>query len=157
MIRITLAFLGLFFVTSLGAQQVTFEDLIKMNGENATEASKYLPQKKKWIEHSHKTFANDSVVVVLKTDFNEDEKAHHWVSIYSENDQPKTISYQTTKKGYVEKIIDDLKAAGYMLSGTKINDRSNSETYSKDEINIEVMTIYEESRPGIYYLVTLNS
>lgn len=157
MIRIALALLGFILVTSLGAQQVTLEDLIKMNGENATEASKYLPQKKKWIEHSHKSFANDSVVVVLKTDFNEEEKAHHWVSIYSENDQPKTISYQTTKKGYVDKIVSDLKSAGYMLSGTKINDRSNTETYSKEAISIEVMTIYEESRPGIYYLVTLNS
>jgi hypothetical protein len=157
MYKIIFIFLGLFFTSTLNAQQVTFNDLIKMNAETASNATQYLPQKKKWVEKLEATSNDDSAVVILKTEFKKLEKSNHWVSIYSENDKPKSISYQTTKKMYVDKIVIDLKEAGFTLSGSKISDRSRSLTYSKDNINIEVMTVTDETTPGVVYLVTLNS
>lgn len=157
MIKLSFILLGLFFTISAFSQQITFDDLIKMNGENATSATQHLPQKKKWTEELQTTKNEDSAVVVLKTEFVSQDRSNNWISIYSENDKPKTISYQTTKKMYVDKIVTDLKEAGFSLSGSKISDRSNATIYSKDNINIEVLTLMDETNPGVIYLVTLNS
>ncbi len=139
------------------AQQVTFEDLIKMNSEKASDATDFLPQKKKWVEHLNNTSNIDSAVVILKSEFNKQDKSRHWISIYSENDKPKTISYQTTKKMYVDKILTDLKAAGFTLSGSRETLNSMVLIYTKDNINIEVMTFAGETGTGAVYQVTLNS
>lgn len=141
----------------LQAQQVTFDDLINMNSEKASEADKHLPNKKKWVEQLQSVQSGDSAVVILKTEFAKSEKSNHWISIYSENDKPKSISYQTTKKMYVDKIVTDLKDAGFSLSGSKFSDQSRLLIYSKDNINIEVLTVIDETNPGVVYLVTLNS
>lgn len=157
MTRILFIVLSFSFCVSTYAQQVTFDDLMKMNSEKASDATQYLPNKKKWIEQLESVTNGDSAVVILKTEFNKKEKSNHWVSIYSENDKPKSISYQTTKKMYVDKIVSDLKEAGYVLSGSKIDDRSRTLIYSKENIHIEVLTLTDETTPGVVYLVTLNS
>ena len=128
-----------------------------MNSEKASEADKHLPNKKKWVEQLQSVQSGDSAVVILKTEFAKSEKSNHWISIYSENDKPKSISYQTTKKMYVDKIVTDLKDAGFSLSGSKFSDQSRLLIYSKDNINIEVLTVIDETNPGVVYLVTLNS
>lgn len=142
---------------STQAQQITFDDLIKMNSEKASAATDFLPQKNKWIEHSSHTSNVDSAVVILKTEVNKQDKSRNWLSIYSENDKPKSISYQTTKKAYIDKIIADLKTAGYTITNSRITPSTITIIYSKDEINIEVTTISSETNPEPVYQVTLNS
>jgi hypothetical protein len=83
-IKSFLLLLGMLSLNLINAQQVTFEDLIKLNSEKASNASQFVPQINRWHVQSRDLSNSDSAIVILRTDFKsqDQDKANHWISIY---------------------------------------------------------------------------
>ena len=138
-------------VSTVNAQQVTFDDLVNGNDASLIEKS----ASKKWVRDFNASENVDLAREVIKTEFLKLGKSKHWISLASSGELTNELSYQTGKKMYVDRMIADLKAAGFTLSSSKISDDTRTYVYSKGDIKVEVLALATETTSSAAYLVTL--
>ncbi len=147
-------FLSLFFflflvMTVSNAQLVDFNDL--MNNKSNSEVN----TSKKWIKEFTEAKDNSIAKEVLSNELMKMTKSKHWFSLSDDNEITKELSFQTSKKMLVDKVIENFKEAGFELVNTKCSIDCKTFIYSKNSFTIEVLALETESTTQPVYLVTL--
>jgi len=146
------SFILLFILVSTfgfaNAQQVTLDDLMK---PSTTEKS----SSKQWINEFNA--ANDVSIAkkVLSNELIKMTKSKHWISLSNDGEITNELSFQTSKKMHLNRLIENLKEAGFELSNTKSEIDSKTFIYTKNKITIEVLALATENTAITVYLVTL--
>lgn len=148
-------FLTLFLLVSLSTisyaqQQVDFDDL--KNGNTSMDNT---GSSKKWIKDLDAAKDIQLAKAILSKELIKMTKSKHWLSLSANGEITKEISFQTSKKMHLVKVIDHLKEAGFVLSNTKTTIDSNTYVYTKGELTIEVLALQTESTATTVYLLTL--
>lgn len=141
--------LGIFAMNFLNAQ-VTLNDL--MDSNEKVDASK---SNKKWILELNETNNAEIEKQIVSTEILKMTKSRHWISLSSDGEFTQEQSFQTSKKMYVDRLIGNLKEAGFTLSQTKVNGDERIYVYSRNNISVEVLALSTESTATTVYLVTL--
>lgn len=147
--KITFIFAGLFLANALSAQ-VTLNDL--MDSQNATNENR---ANKKWINDFELASSTDVAREVISTELIKMTKSKHWIDLSSNGEVTNEISFQTSKKMFVDRVIDNLKEAGFVLTATKNTGDSKIFTYTRNNVSVEVLALATESTAQTVYLVTL--
>lgn len=150
----TIKFLSLFFCTFLvttvsNAQQIDFNDLINNKSNSEVNTSK------KWIKEFTEAKDNSIAKEVLSLELVKMTKSKHWFSLSTDGEITKELSFQTSKKMHVVKVIENLKEAGFELVNTKCSIDGKTFIYSKNNFTIEVLAMETENTAQTVYLVTL--
>lgn len=146
--KITFIFAGLFLANAVSAQ-VTLNDL--MDNQNATNENR---ANKKWINDFELASSTDVAKEVVSVELIKLTKSKHWINL-ADGEISNEISFQTSKKMYVDRVIDHLKEAGFVLTATKNSDDSKVFTYTRNNVSVEVLALSTESTAQTVYLVTL--
>lgn len=144
-----LSFFTFFIMTGSNAQLVDFNDLMNNKSNAEVNASK------KWIKEF--TEAKDNAVAkdVLSLELVKMTKSKHWISLSDDSQNTKELSFQTSKKMLVDKVIENLKEAGFELANTKCSIDCKTFIYTKNSFVIEVLAVETETTTQTVYLVTL--
>ena len=136
-------------MTASNAQLVDFNDL--MNNKPNSEVN----TSKKWIKDFTEAKDNSIAKEVLSNELIKMTKSKHWLSPSDDNVNTKELSFQTSKKMLVDKVVENLKEAGFELVNTKCSIDCKTFIYSKNSFTIEVLALETEITTQPVYLVTL--
>lgn len=146
--KIILTILTVVCISTLNAQQVTFDELVNGNKEVRNSS-------KKWINDLNSAQSSEIAKEILKAELNKLGDSRHWMNLSSTGEITNDISFQTSKKMYLDRVITDLKEAGFTLTNTKQEDNSIVFIYAKDGLTVEVLALSTETASETVYLVTL--
>ena len=146
--KIIFTLLAVISISTLNAQQVTFDELV--NGNTEVKSST-----KKWINELNSAETNEVAKEILKAELVKLGDSRHWLSISANGEISNDISFQTSKKMYLDRVVKDLKEAGFTLTNTKQEDNSTIFIYAKDGMTVEVLALSTETTSQTVYLVTL--
>lgn len=145
----SLSFLTFLIMTVSNAQLVDFNDL--MNDKSNSEVN----TSKKWIKEFTEAKDNSIAKEVLSLELVKMTKSKHWFSLSDDSETTKELSFQTSKRMLVDKVIENLKEAGFELVNTKCSIDCKTFIYSKNSFTIEVLALETETTTQTVYLVTL--
>lgn len=146
---LTLVIIAVVSISFVNAQQVDFNDL--MNNKSGSEVN----TSKKWIKDFNEAKDNSIAKEVLSLELQKMTKSKHWYSMVEEGQASKELSFQTTKKMHVDKVVENLKEAGFELMNTKCTTDCKTFIYTKNSFTIEVISMEAETTAQTIYLVTL--
>ncbi len=146
--KIILTLLAAISISALNAQQVTFDELVNGNTEVKNSS-------KKWINELNSAETNETAKEILKAELIKLGNSRHWLTLSANGEITNDISFQTSKKMYLDRVVKDLKEAGFTLTNTKLEDNSTVFIYAKDGLTVEVLALSTETTSQTVYLVTL--
>jgi hypothetical protein len=149
--KLLLVFAGILLMNTINAQQVTLDDLMK-SSENTEIVN---GSSKKWINDFNAAEDIQIAKQLLSVELTKMTKSKHWLSLSADGEITKELSFQTSKKMYLDRMIENLKEAGFVLSNTKIDIDTKTFIYSKNNVTVEVLALATETTAQTVYLVTL--
>lgn len=146
---LALIFIAVITVSVSQAQQVDFNDLMNNNSNSEVNTSK------KWIKEFTEAKDNKIAKEVLSQELVKMTKSKHWFSLSAEGEITNDLSFQTSKKMHVDKVVENLKEAGFELVNTKCTTDCKTFIYSRNSFTIEVLAMETENTAQTVYLVSL--
>jgi hypothetical protein len=135
-------------ITCVSAQQVTLDDLMKPTVNEKSSS-------KQWVKELNDAKEISVAKSILSNELIKMTKSKHWISLSLDGEMTKELSFQTSKKMHLDRMIENLIGAGFQLENTKTDIDSKTFVYSKNSLKIEVLALATENTATTVYLVTL--